>query len=90
MSGKLGKIAYKPVGLLLGFGAGAVASLIFKEVWKLTAGDDDAPNATDEERGWGEILAAAALQGVIFALVKAAVDRGGAAGVRKLTGQWPS
>lgn len=90
MSGKVSKLAYKPVGLLLGIGAGAVAGLVFKEVWKLTAGDDDAPNATDEDRGWVEILAAAALQGAIFALVKAAVDRGGAVGVRKMTGQWPS
>jgi hypothetical protein len=89
VSGKVSKIAYKPVGLLLGIGAGALAGFIFKEVWRLTSGDDDAPNATDEDRGWGEILAAAALQGAIFAIVKAAVDRGGAAGVRKLTGQWP-
>ena len=29
----------------------------------------------DERRGWGEILLAAMLQGAIFALVKAAVDR---------------
>ena len=90
MSGKVSKLAYKPVGLLLGIGAGAVAGFVFKEVWRLAGNDDDAPNATDEDRGWGEILAAAALQGAIFALVKAAVDRGGAVGVRKLTGQWPS
>ncbi len=38
---------------------------------------------------WGEVLTAAALQGAIFAVVKAAVDRGGAAGVRRLTGEWP-
>jgi hypothetical protein len=87
--GKLSRIAYKPVGLLLGAGAGALAGLLFKEAWRLASGDDDAPDATDEDRGWGEILAAAALQGAIFALVKAAVDRGGAVGVRKLTGQWP-
>ena len=90
MSGKVSKIAYKPVGLLLGVGAGALAGFVFKEVWKLASGDDDAPNATDEDRGWGEVLAAAALQGAIFALVKAVVDRGGAAGVRKLTGNWPN
>lgn len=86
---KVGKIAYKPVGILLGVGAGAIAGFAFKEVWKIATGDDDAPNATDEHRGWGEVLAAAALQGAIFALVKAAVDRGGASSVRKLTGRWP-
>ena len=37
----------------------------------------------------GEILAAAALQGAIFAIVKALVDRSGAEGFRRLTGVWP-
>jgi hypothetical protein len=85
----MNKVVYKPVGLLLGIAAGSLAGLVFKQVWKVAAGDDDAPNATDEDRGWGEILAAAAIQGVIFSVVKAAVDRGGAIGVRKLTGNWP-
>ena len=83
------KLAYKPVGILLGVAAGAVAGAVFKQVWKLASGDDDTPNATDEERSWVEVLAAAALQGAIFAVVKAAVDRGGATGVRKVTGEWP-
>ena len=89
MSPKLEKIAYKPVGILLGVAAGALAGVIFKQVWKVASGDDDAPNATDEDRGWTEIIAAAALQGAIFAVVKALIDRGGATGVRKLTGNWP-
>jgi hypothetical protein len=89
VSKKLQKVAYRPVGLLLGLGAGAIAGFVFKEIWKFASGDDDAPNATDEDRGWGEIIAAAALQGAIFATVRALVDRGGAAGVRKITGEWP-
>jgi hypothetical protein len=89
VSSKLQKLAYKPVGILLGIGAGAIAGFVFKEIWKVASGDDDAPNATDEDRGWVEIIAAAALQGAIFAVVKALVDRGGATGVKKLTGDWP-
>ena len=89
MSGRIGKVAYRPVGVLLGLAAGAVAGTVFRQVWKLAAGDDDAPSATDEDRRWGEVLAAAALQGAIFAAVRAAVDRGGAVGVRRLTGHWP-
>jgi predicted metal-dependent enzyme (double-stranded beta helix superfamily) len=89
VSGKAAKIAYKPVGLLFGAGAGLVSGLIFKQVWKLAGHDDDAPNATDQDRSWAEILLAAALQGAIFAVVKAAVDRAGAAGVQKATGRWP-
>jgi predicted metal-dependent enzyme (double-stranded beta helix superfamily) len=89
VSGKLKKIAFKPVSLILGVGAGALAGLVFKRVWKLASGDDDAPDAGDEDRGWGEIILAAALQGAIFAVVKAVVHRSGAVGTRKLTGQWP-
>jgi hypothetical protein len=89
VSKRIGKAAYKPAGVLFGLAAGAVAGMIFRQVWKLTAGDGEAPSATDEDRGWGEVLAAAALQGAIFAAVRAAVDRGGAVGVRRLTGHWP-
>jgi hypothetical protein len=89
VSNKAVKIAYKPVGMLLGAGAGLVSGLIFKQIWKVVGHDEDAPNATDQDRGWSEILIAAAIQGAIFAVVKAAVDRAGAAGVRKATGQWP-
>ena len=89
MTGKLEKVAFKPVGLLLGIGAGALAGVVFKQVWKLASGEDDAPDAGDEDRGWGEILAAAAIQGAIFSVVRAAVQRGGAVGTRRLTGTWP-
>ena len=89
MSPSLEKIAFKPINLALGIGAGALAGLVFKQVWKLASGDDDAPDASDEDRGWGEIVAAAALQGAIFAVVRAVVHRSGAVGVRKFTGRWP-
>jgi len=87
--GAVGKVAYKPVGLLLGVTAGAVAGVVFKQVWRRIGGDDEAPHATDPDRGWAEVLLAAALQGAIFALTKAAVDRAGAVGVRRVTGYWP-
>jgi uncharacterized protein DUF4235 len=45
------KLAYKPVGMLLGAGAGLIAGLVFKQVWKLAGHDDDAPDATDQDRG---------------------------------------
>ncbi|WP_433532487.1 DUF4235 domain-containing protein [Micromonospora sp. CA-263727] len=89
MSRGVGRAAYKPVGVVMGIAAGAVAGTIFRQVWKMAAGDGEAPSATDENRRWGEILAAAALHGAIFAVVRAAVDRGGALGVRRLTGRWP-
>jgi hypothetical protein len=85
----MNKLLYKPFSIAFSVAGGIVAGMVFKRVWQAVAGEDEAPNATSRDYGWGEVLAAAALQGAIFAVVKAAVDRGGAEGVRKLTGEWP-
>ena len=66
--------------------SGVLAGAMFKGVWKLVAREDDAPQATDPQRSWKEILPAAALQGAVFATVKAAVERGAMYGGRKLAG----
>lgn len=83
-------ILYRPVGAALGMGAGVLAAAVFRRVWHAVAGGEEAPHATEEGRHWPEILAAAALQGAIFGVVKAAVDRAGASGARRLTGRWPT
>ena len=83
------KLVYKPVSMLVSVAGGMLASAIFKKIWKLAAGADEAPKATDASKGWPEILTAAALHGAIFAVVTAAVDRLAAEGTRSLTGTWP-
>jgi len=83
------KLLYKPVNLIASMLSGLLAHLIFKTVWKIIGRGDDAPKPTDEQQGWGEILLAAMLQGAIFAVVKAAFDRGAAEATLKLTGTWP-
>lgn len=85
----MNKVLYKPFSIAFSVAGGVAAGFVFKQIWKRLSGEDDAPQATSQEYGWGEVLAAAALQGAIFAVVKAAIDRGGAEGVRKLTGEWP-
>lgn len=84
------KLAYRPVGLVLGAAGGLAAGALFKQAWKVLGHESDAPDAMDEHRSWREILLAAAIQGAVFAAVKAAVDRAGATGVRRLTGKWPA
>ncbi len=83
------KLLYRPLGIAFSVLGGILAGSVFKQVWKLVSGEEDAPRAKEGEYGWREILPAAALQGAIFGLVKAAVDRGGAEGFKKLTGVWP-
>jgi hypothetical protein len=83
------KFAYKPFGVLASVLGGLLAGMIFKRIWQAIAGEDDSPNATDRDRGWGEILAAAAVEGALFGAVKAAVGRAGAKGFERATGTWP-
>jgi len=83
------KLLYKPVSILVSVLGGMLATAIFKKVWKSVAGEEEAPHPTDIRRGTGEVLLAAALQGAIFSLVRAAVNRGAAEGTRRLTGYWP-
>jgi hypothetical protein len=84
-----GQAGYKALSLGTSVLGGIVAGAIFKRLWKVTAGEDEAPDATDARRGWPEILVAAALQGAVFAVVQAAIARGTAEGAAKLTGSWP-
>jgi Protein of unknown function (DUF4235) len=83
------KLVYRPIGMVAGALAGIAAGAVFKQLWKLAAHEDEAPEALDPDHTWGEVLAAAALQGAVFALVKAAVDRAAASGVKRVVGRWP-
>ena len=83
------RLAYRPVGLLAGLGAGAVSGIIFKQIWKRIADEDDAPDALQSEYSLARVVVAATLQGAIFAAVKALIDRLGAQGFQRLTGEWP-
>jgi Protein of unknown function (DUF4235) len=66
-----------------------VAGAVFKRIWRVATQEDEAPSATDARRSWSEVLIAAALQGAIFAVIKAVLDRGTATAARELTGTWP-
>lgn len=41
-------IAYKPLGLLLGAGAGVVAGAVTKRIWRAAAGAPEPPKATEQ------------------------------------------
>jgi NhaP-type Na+/H+ or K+/H+ antiporter len=89
MSNTAARVVYKPVGLLTGMVAGAIASMVFRHLWKRVLDEEDAPDPLQREYPWREIVLAAAIQGAIFAVVRAIVNRGGAEAFRKVTGIWP-
>jgi hypothetical protein len=85
----MARLLYKPLGLFFSVLGGLVASALFKRVWKSVAREEEAPEPTDARKSWGEVLAAATVQGAVFGGVKAAIDRAGATGFAHLTGAWP-
>ncbi|MGB8962609.1 MAG: DUF4235 domain-containing protein [Pseudonocardiaceae bacterium] len=83
------KLLYKPLGLLVSALGGILAGAVFKKVWKAVSGEQEAPEATSAQHSTKEVLIAAMMQGAIFGVVKAAVDRVGAKGFKTITGADP-
>ena len=82
------KVLYKPFGLILGILAGLVGRRLFDYAWT-KIDDEDPPKGTTQEADWSKVIAAAALQGVIFKTVRVVVDRYAAMGWSYVTGVWP-
>jgi hypothetical protein len=83
------KLLYKPFGLLVSVLGGVLAGALFKRTWALLGHEQKAPEATDRDRTWREVIAAAAIQGAVFGGMKALIDRAGATGFWRMTGVWP-
>lgn len=84
----MAKLLYKPVGIIAGLIAGAIASKLFEAAWGSVT-DREPADPTHRQAEWPEIVGSAVLQGAIFAGVRAAVDRVGARGFEQATGVWP-
>ena len=85
----MARLIYKPIGLIVGVLGGLAARAVFKRVWSAAAHEDEAPKPTDADKGWREVVLAAAAEGAVFGGVKAVIDRAGATGFAWLTGAWP-
>ena len=81
-------IIYKPIGIVMGILAGLLGKRVFGFVWD-KVDEEEPPKPNTQLASWSKILAAAALQGMIFKVVRAGVDRATAKGFHYLTGAWP-
>jgi len=88
---KSAKLLYRPWGLVASLVGGLIAGQIFQRVWKQLDPDssEDPPRPLESEYGLRKILVAAAIQGAIFTVVRALIDRGGARVFERWTGEWP-
>jgi hypothetical protein len=88
---KAAAILYRPWGLVASIIGGVVARHLFQILWKKLdpQSPEEPPKPLESEYSLRKILVAATLQGAIFAVVRALIDRGGARLFERWTGEWP-
>jgi hypothetical protein len=85
------KMLHRPFALVLGTAGGLVAARDFREVWMRATPHHrrHAPTALESQYNARQVLVAAAVQGAVFGVVRAGIDRAGARAFRRGTGDWP-
>ncbi|GAB3221772.1 DUF4235 domain-containing protein [Mycolicibacterium hippocampi] len=85
------KVLYTPLSMVVSVAGGLVASAVFTQVWKrIGEADQPPPDPDDLSQSTAKVLFAAALQSLIFGLVRAAVNRASARGYKAVTNEAPS
>jgi Protein of unknown function (DUF4235) len=82
------KFLFAPVGIISGLIAGQIGKKIFDQIWGVIE-DFEPPKPNTRNATWAKVLLAAAVQGAIFKVTRAAVDRSTRRGFESLTGTWP-
>lgn len=84
------KALYTPLSIATSVTGGLLASALFGQIWKRLSDEEPAPpNPKDLSRPSSAVLLGAGLQGLVFGVVKAAVDRAGARGYNAITDEDP-
>ncbi|MCX8563965.1 DUF4235 domain-containing protein [Mycolicibacterium mucogenicum] len=86
----ISKSLYLPLSAAFSVVGGLVAGKIFSVVWeRIDDSGDGPPDPRDLNRSGAQALFAAGVQGLVFGLVKAAVDRAGARSYRAVAHENP-
>jgi uncharacterized protein DUF4235 len=84
------KALYKPLSIISSVAGGLLAGKIFTEIWqRVSPSDEEPPEPQDLSRSTREAFVAAAVQGLIVGVVRAALARGQAKGFHALTNEDP-
>lgn len=85
------KMLYRPFALVLSTAGGLIGARLFRELWMRVTPHHrtHAPTALESQYKARQVLVAAAVQGAVFGVVKAGIDRAGARAFQRWTGEWP-
>jgi hypothetical protein len=82
------KFLFLPISILGGLIAGFLGKKVFDQIWGLID-EEEPPDSKHLEISMPKLIAAAAVQGAIFRVVKEATDHGTRRAFMNLTGTWP-
>ena len=84
----MNKLFFTPLSIVSGMIAGLVAAKLFEALWA-KAMNEDAPDPKYRENDWRKLIAALAVEGAIYRVVKGATDHGARVAYAKSIGGWP-
>lgn len=82
------KFLFAPVGIAAGLVAGIAAKKGFERLWALVD-DEEPPQPDNREATTLKLIAALAVEGAIFRVVKGVTDHQARAAFARATGRWP-
>lgn len=83
--GAVSKAGYQGLSIGISVVGGLVAGAIFAQIWKRVADEEEAPDPKDLTTSMRQVFVAAALQGLIIGVVRAAMNRAAAHGYHAVT-----
>lgn len=85
------KVLFTPLSMAVSVAGGLLASALFTQIWKrIGEADQPPPDPDDLSQSTAKVLLAAALQSLVFGLVRAAVNRASARSYQAITHESPS
>jgi hypothetical protein len=84
----MGRLLFVPFGIAAGLVAGLIGSKLFEQLWGLID-NQEPPNSEHREIEWPKLVAALAIEGAIFRVLKGLTDHGARLSYQRVTGSWP-
>jgi hypothetical protein len=82
------KFLFMPISIAAGLLAGLLAKKIFERLWSLID-EEEPPRPEQRELSRPKLIAALAIEGAIFRLIKGVTDHSARRAFAKSTGTWP-
>jgi hypothetical protein len=84
----MGKLMFLPVSIGSGLLAGLIGKKLFEGIWGVID-DEEAPKPEHRHISFPKLIAALAIEGALFALIRGLVDHGSRQAFTRVTGSWP-